>query len=160
MMKYILSLSAIVLAMLLMAGCGDDIANPFTGSQWDVADNHISFSHAVAEWDTADNKLVLKFDLLSGSSYPTATVTVEKVTTLAINSPREVTVKISISNGVTYESKPTDTDAQATITFTQLDLTTFGAASGTITGMAQRTENLSEAPVELSADFNGVPITN
>jgi hypothetical protein len=148
----------VILALVLLAGCeGDQL---FVGSQWDVGDNHVSFSHGVAEWDTADNKLVLKFDLITGSSYPTAQVTVEKVSTLGVNQSREVAVKINLSKDESFESKPSDTEATAAIIFTRFDISPFGGVTGTIEGMARSVENPGDAPVLLEASFTDVPITN
>ena len=159
-MRLSVTITAALFAILLLTGCGEGVGNPFSGSQWDVGVHHVSFSHAVAEWDTAEDMLILKFDLLSGSSYPTARVTINEVSTLAVNSPRQATVKISISKNLSYESNIPDQDAQAVITFTRLDLNTLGGVSGTITGKSQNMGDQSEQPADLFAAFDDVAITN
>jgi hypothetical protein len=159
-MRLSVTITAALFAILLLTGCGESVGNPFTGSQWDVGVHHVSFSQAVAEWNTADNTLILKFDLLSGSSYPTARVTINEVTTLAVNSPRQATVQISISKDLSFESNIPDPDAQAVITFTRLDLNPLGGVSGTITGMSQNMGNQSEPPVDMFAAFENVPVIN
>ena len=157
-MRRLYLLLGMILALVLLAGCeGDQL---FTGSQWDVGDNHVSFSHGVAELDTAGNRLLLKFDLISGSSYPTAQATVENISTLSVNQSREVTVRLSLSQSETFESKPADTEATATIIFTRFDISPFGGVTGTIEGMARSIENPGDAPVLLEASFTDVPITN
>jgi len=158
-MRSIAVITSVLAICLFSLGCGEGVANPFAGSQWDVGSNHVSFSHGVAQWDTVHNSLKLKFNLLSGTTYPDAVVEVANVTTLAVNDPREASVTISISQGMTYETITGDADASATITFSRLDLTTLGAASGTITGQLKRVEDPSEPPAVFTAGFDSAPIT-
>jgi hypothetical protein len=147
--------------LIAVAGMGcESTGNPFTGSQWDVGANHLSFSHAVAEWDTANNQMILKFDLLSGSSYPTAEVTVKGVTTLSVGDTRDADVHVAISQGVEYECIAGDADVNATVTFTRLDLNPLGGVSGHITGMARRIGDPSEPLATLTGDFSDVIVTN
>lgn len=153
--------AALLVIALSFTGCnGEGVGNPFGGSQWTVGQHHLSFSKGVADWDTANNRLVLKFSLSSGATYPNAEVIVEGVTTLAINVPKLVTVKIAIDMNTHYESKPSDTGAQATVTFTRLDITNLGGVSGEITGLTRSDENPSETPVNLQASFKNMPVTN
>jgi len=146
--------------MLFSAGCNEGTGNPFAGSQWDVGEHHVSFSHAVADWNTTANRLDLKFDLLSGATYPDATVLVDSVSTLTVNTPRQCSITISVAQGITYECDPADPDAVAEITFTRLDLGPLGAVTGTITGMAKSVENPADAPVEITASFENVAVVN
>jgi len=150
---------ALLAACLVATGC-EGSGNPFAGSQWDVGVHHVSFSQGVAEWNTAENKLELKYGLLSGATYPNALVVIDEVTTLTINQPREVSLTINISQDMTYEADPTLAPASCTVTFTRLDLTTLGGASGTITGLARRVGYPGEAPVVLTASFDDMVITN
>jgi hypothetical protein len=149
-----------MLCCALALGCGEGLGNPFGGSQWDVGTHHISFSHGVADWQTATDTLVLKFNLLTGSAYPDATVTVADISTLSVNQPKVVPVHIAISQDTTYESNQSDLGAQATLTFSRLDLTTLGGVSGTITGNARRVPDDGLQPVTLEASFDDTPITN
>jgi len=158
-MKSIPLFAAILVAVAILAGC-EGAGNPFTGSQWDIGVHHVSFSHAVADWDTANNRLELKFDLLSGATYPHALVTIDEVSTLTTNQPRDVDITVAISQGMTYECVAGDPDINATITLTRLDLAPVGGVSGTITGMARRVENPSDAPVALTASFENVVVMN
>ncbi len=153
-------LAITLLTCLLFCGCNSGTGNPFAGSQWDAGVHHISFTQTVAEWNTALNRLELKFGLLSGSSYPNAIVIVEEVTTLTVNQPRDVTVNLEISQDLVFQVDPTFPDTNATITFTQLDLNTLGAVSGTITGMAREVGAPGLDPVALTAGFDQVIITN
>ncbi len=159
-MRAIAVIMTILLSYQLFIGCNEGTGNPFTGSQWDVGQHHVSFSHAVAEWNTAENALILKFDLLSGSTYPDAVVRVEEVSTLTVNVPREVTVNLAISQTLNFECDPDDPDASATITFTRFDLAPLGAVSGYIEGNAKWLEEPGEAPVALIAQFENVIVTN
>jgi len=148
-----------IMIVLLGFGC-ESSGNPFAGSQWDVGVHHLSFSRGTAEWDTANNQLILKFDLLSGSSYPTAEVTVESVTTLDVGDTRNADIHIAISQGMEYECVAGDADYNATVTFTRLDLTPLGAVSGTIQGTARRIGDPSEPPVDVTGEFQDVIVTN
>jgi hypothetical protein len=159
-MKSAFFLTAIFSICLFAMGCENGIGNPFAGAQFDVGDHHLSFSHAVADWDTANDRLVLKFDLLSGSSYPTATVTVENVSTIEANVQRAVTVDVAVSANTSYKSASNIPNANAMITFSQFDLGPVGAVSGTNSGAAQSVQNPSDTPVDLTADFQDVLISN
>ena len=141
---------------ILLTGCNSGIGNPFTGSTWTVGPHTVSFNHATAERDTVNNRLLLKFNLLSNTTYPDAVITVENLTTLAINESREVTVVLQISQGDTYQ---TDLNAIATITFSQLDFATTGAVSGVLTGELQHVEAPGDAPEITNAEFDDVPVT-
>jgi hypothetical protein len=145
-----------ILVSFLGIGCDSGIGNLFTGSQWTVGANNVSFNHATATRETTTNQLVLKFNLLSNASYPDAVVTVDNITTLQVNESREVTVVLKIAAGDTYQ---TETDAIATITFSQLDFATTGAVSGTLTGLLQHVETPADAPVDLSASFEDVMVS-
>jgi len=150
----------VLLLCLLFAGCDSGTGNPFAGSQWDAGVHHVSFTQAVAEWNTALNRLELKFGMLSGTSYPNAIVIVPEVTTLAVNQPRAVTINLEISQNLIFQVDPTYPDSNATVNFTQLDLNTLGAVSGTITGAARQVGEPGLAPVALTANFDNVIITN
>ena len=155
-MRRLYLLLCLPLALILLAGCeGDQL---FMGSQWDVGGNHISFSHAVAEFDGYQT-IELKFNRLSGSSWPNAQVTVEDLIHLSITQG-EATVRINLSPTVSFISQPSDTEANAYVTFTWLDLSTYGSVSGTIEGMARSVEHPGDAPVLLQASFTDVPIKN
>ena len=158
-MKPVYTLIAVLAACLVATAC-EGTGNPFAGSQWDVGVHHVSFSHGVAEWNTAENRLELKFDLLSGATYPNALVVVDEVTTLTINSPREVTVRINISQNLSYEADPAFSGANATVTFTRLDLDPLGAVSGTIDGTVRDVLNPTDPPVALQATFADMIVTN
>jgi hypothetical protein len=159
MKTYSIALAFLIIS-LSISGCNSGIGNPFAGGQFDVGSHHLSFSHAVADWQTANDRMVLKFDLLSGSSFPTASVTIENISTVQVNVEYDTTVDIAISQGNTYKSSPTTAGATAKIKFTQFDLSPTGAVTGIITGMAQSVENPSQAPVDLAADFADVLISN
>jgi hypothetical protein len=153
--------SFLLLLSLSLYGCGSEgIINPFSGSVWEVGNNNISFSHAVADWDTANNRINLKFDLITGASYPDAIASVEEVSTLTVNNAREVNVVVSIADGRTYACDPSNPDSNATVIFSRLDLNPLGGVSGRIDGMVQRVEDINEPPVELHATFESVPVTN
>jgi len=158
-MRTIPVLFAIALLMLFSLGC-ESTGNPFAGSQWDVGEHHVSFSHAVADWNTTANILDLKFDLLSGSTYPDGTVTIDSVSTLTVNNPRQCLITMKVAAGITYVCNPADPDAVAEVTFTRLDLGPLGAVTGTITGMAKSVENPADAPVEITASFENVAVVN
>jgi hypothetical protein len=159
-MKSAFLISVLLSVCLFGLGCGSGIGNPFAGGQFDVGEHHLSFSHSVAEWDTAHDKLVLKFDLLTGSAFPYAAVTVEEVSTIQVDKQREVKVDIFLSEDKSYKSSPDLPDANAMITFSQFDLSPVGAVSGTISGLAQWVEEPIETPVDLVAEFQDVPIAN
>jgi hypothetical protein len=101
---------------------------------------------------------VLKFELISGTKYPSAQVIVEGVSYLHAGETRDVPVTVSIGEGVTYECDPSDPDANATIVFSRFDLAVYGAVSGEITGMARHVEDPDVQPVPLNADFNDVVV--
>jgi hypothetical protein len=155
-MKTTLIISIAIFVLFSGIGCNSGIGNLFAGSQWTVGANHVSFNHATATRDTTSNQLVLKFNLLSNASYPDAVVTVDNLTTLVINESREVTVVLKIAAGDTYQ---TNTTAIATVTFSQLDFATTGAVSGTLTGQLQSVESPGDAPVDLSASFDDVMVS-
>jgi len=156
-----LFIAALLMTAMILGGCGGNgIANPFSGSVWKVGIHNVSFSHAVAKWDTANNRLDLKFNLITGTTYPDAVVSVPEVTTLTVNNPRSATVVIAIADGITYTCDPSNPHATATVIFSRLDLNPLGGVSGRIDGMAQRVEDPDEPPVEIHATFNSVPITN
>jgi len=151
---------SLLLLIMIFTSCDGGTGNPFAGSQWDIGVHHVSFSHAVADWNTTDNRLDIKFDLLAGSTYPDAVVLVDSLTTLAVDTPRECTIVILIADGLTFESSPSDPDAQAEINFTRFDIGPLGAVSGTITGMARHMESPLDPPVAITASFENVVIVN
>jgi len=159
MRRLITFVSIGILILFIGIGC-EGTGNPFTGSQWDVGVHHLSFSRVAAEWSTADNQLILKFDLMSGSSYPTAEVTVDSVTTLNVGDTRDADVHVAVSQGVEYECIAGDIEINATVTFTRLDLTPLGAVSGSIQGMARRIGDPTEPLVMVTGDFKDVIVTN
>ncbi len=158
-MRRIFSITALLVVSAILLGC-ESSGNPFAGSQWDVGIHHLSFSQVVAEWDTANNRMILKFGLLSGSSYPNAEVVVDGVTTLTVNQPRDCDVTVAVSQGEEYECIAGDADINATITFTRFDLGPLGAVSGQLTGIAQRIGVPSDPLVDLEGSFNDVIVTN
>ena len=159
-MRIVTILITSVLLLVMSAGCDEGTGNPFAGSQWDVGIHHVSFSHAVADWNTTENNLELKFDLLSGATYPDAVVLIDTVTTLAVNTPRECPITIIISQDLQFYCDPSDPDATAEITFTRLDLSPLGAVSGTITGWAKNSDDPGEPAVAISASFENIPVVN
>lgn len=144
-------------ALIVIFGIGcEGTGNPFTGSQWDVGEHHLSFSRARTTNDSAANRLILRFDLLSGTSYPKAEVTIDGVTTLNVGDTRDVDVHVAISQGVEYECIAGDVEINATVTITRLDLTPIGAISGTIQGMARRIGDPTEPLVMVTGEFQDV----
>lgn len=158
-MRIFTILAAIAIPILLLTATGCETSNPFSGSTWNAGIHTVSFSHGVADWSTADNKLILKFDLITGTSYPVAQVDVASVTTLTVNQPREVPVTLGISATENFHTVAGDPDATATVVFTRLDVGPLGAVSGNITGKLRSVENPSETVV-LQATFADVPIVN
>ncbi|MCX6647671.1 MAG: hypothetical protein NTY09_15115 [bacterium] len=154
--RHLLFISIAIFVLFSGISCGSGIGNLFTGSQWTVGANHISFNHVTAKRETAANQLVLEFNLLSNASFPDAMVIVDSLTTLQINESREVSVLLRIAAGDTYQ---TGTDAIATIIFHQLDFAATGAVSGTLSGQLQHVETPDEAPVDLSASFEDVMVS-
>lgn len=159
-MRIVTILTTCILLLGLSTGCNEGAGNPFAGSQWDIGIHHVSFSHSVADWNTAQNQLDLKFDLLSGAQYPDAVVNIDEVTTLSVNTPRDIELTIMISQDLQFYCDPTDPDAMAQVTFTRLDLSPLGAVSGTISGFAKDANDPSQPAVAISASFENVPVVN